>query len=79
MKTNAPTTRAFHWLNVAFPLTPALSLRERERHSPRSLRAERVRVPDGLATVLPRPEGEGRGEGETPDRWIIRVHFRRAF
>ena len=47
-----------------FPLTPALSLREREH------RRQRIREPKVLGVVatrslvLPLPEGEGRGEGE---------------
>ena len=48
---------------VPFPLTPALSLREREERSPRpaSHNATDLRA---LTDFLPLPEGEGRGEGE---------------
>ena len=53
------------WYSHApFPLTPALSLREREH------RRQRIREPEALgimsvrSLLLPLPEGEGRGEGE---------------
>lgn len=51
-------------MNVLFPLTPALSLRERESHSPRSVDSSRGEFADGLDTILPLLKGEGRGEGE---------------
>ena len=41
-----------------FPLTPALSLREREQ------RRQRIGVVATRSLVLPLPEGEGWGEGE---------------
>src|SRR5436190_15316014 len=53
-----------------FPLTPALSLGEREPVSPRSTElersglTERARPPDALPAFPPLPGGEGRGEGE---------------
>jgi hypothetical protein len=46
-----------------FPLTPALSLREREDRSPRSGCHDATAL-RALADFPPRPEGEGRGEGE---------------
>jgi hypothetical protein len=54
--------------NISFPLTPALSLRERAYRSPR------VRTPGGPGKLakrhaaLPLPQGEGRGEGEQNSR-----------
>jgi len=50
--------------NALFPLTPALSLREREHHLPVSLEPETPDTDDRRSTILPLPEGEGRGEGE---------------
>src|SRR5881628_2123315 len=53
-----------------FPLTPALSLRERENNGAASAGAAAVRTrtaPEAAqrgATSLPLPEGEGRGEGK---------------
>ncbi len=44
-----------------FPLTPALSLREREPGNPSLENTGRARSADGLATILPLPKGEGRG------------------
>ncbi len=49
---------------VSFPLTPALSLRERERARQSCGNCQRASLADARATVLPLPEGEGRGEGE---------------
>src|SRR6185503_5648298 len=59
---------------VSFPLTPALSLGEREERSP--LSSESPRLPDcdarcfatSLSDWLPLPWGEGWGEGEPPPR-----------
>ena len=51
-------------LHNAFPLTPALSLREREGRIPHLAEAGHPSLPDALADVLPLQEGEGRGEGE---------------
>jgi hypothetical protein len=51
-------------VRVAFPLTPALSLRERESLRPTLEISNALRHADRLATILPLPEGEGRGEGE---------------
>ena len=66
---------------AAFPLTPALSLRERENGSQRVVgpsltgstsEQKRAESAEGGRAVLPLPEGEGRGEGEgielTPKR-----------
>ena len=50
--------------SVSFPLTPALSLRERVNHLRHFGGANRARFADGLAAILPLPKGEGRGEGE---------------
>ena len=49
---------------VAFPLTPALSLGERESRIPSLGKPERIDRAEGLATILPLPEGEGRGVGK---------------
>src|SRR6185369_7399921 len=55
--------------SASFPLTPALSLRERE--TPNS--AVEKRRSSGLSkdwkTILPLPEGEGRGEGEAVEQF----------
>jgi hypothetical protein len=49
---------------VLFPLTPALSLRERENNRQR-LRETGTQVNvKRLTPILPLPGGEGRGEGE---------------
>jgi hypothetical protein len=50
--------------DIPFPLTLALSLREREH--PLAGREEALNAGQfpGLAIVLPLPKGEGRGEGE---------------
>ena len=47
-----------------FPLIPALSPGEREKHSPRVSVTERSRCAHPRKAVLPLPRGEGRGEGE---------------
>jgi hypothetical protein len=50
--------------NGSFPLTPALSPRERELRSPPRSDTGRPRSLDTQTQVLPLPKGEGRGEGE---------------
>src|SRR5438552_2747656 len=53
------------WYSHApFPLTPALPLREREKQGPHCHNPERLGFSNALPTMLPLPEGEGRGEGE---------------
>src|SRR5216117_1862351 len=47
-----------------FPLTPALSLRERENQGPRFGNSKRLGLSNALPMRPPLPEGEGRGEGE---------------
>jgi hypothetical protein len=68
--------------DVFFPLTPALSLRERVKRSQSFDNSKRASLADAPATILPLPKGEGWGEGEqtvlpaialdlthTPHRW----------
>jgi len=47
-----------------FPLTPALSLEEREQSSPRWGMTNGLGPVDELAGILPLLGGEGRGEGK---------------
>src|SRR6266581_5304668 len=47
-----------------FPLTPALSLGERENHTPRFRQSRAPRLLATRDAVFPLPEGEGQGEGE---------------
>jgi hypothetical protein len=49
---------------VPFPLTPTLSLGEREARSPFIEHNRPARFADTLPKFLPLPKGEGRGEGE---------------
>jgi len=57
-------------LSATFPLTPALSLGEREKRSPSFDKSEPGPIPqhsipaETRRTAPPLPEGEGRGEGE---------------
>ena len=51
-------------IQLAFPLTPALSPRERESRSPSLDKPGCADSPNALATIPPLPKGEGRGEGE---------------
>ena len=50
--------------SLPFPLTPALSLRERETRTPSLEPVWRARFGNTLPTILPLPWGEGWGEGE---------------
>jgi hypothetical protein len=54
--------------DVVFPLTPALSLREREEARQRVRETGVPGIVGQLAWVLPLPEGEGWGEGEQAAR-----------
>ena len=59
-----------------FPLTPALSLRERENQGPRYNNSKRLAFSNALPTMLPLPEGEGRREGERAEiaeRWRLAI------
>src|SRR5207249_3056379 len=47
-----------------FPLTPALSLRERVRRGATLESSGSLRFANRLATILPLLKGEGRGEGK---------------
>ena len=47
-----------------FPLTPALSLRERENYRQRAGKAGMLGIVERLAALHPLPKEEGRGEGE---------------
>ena len=57
--------------NTLFPLTPALSLRERVTSLQSWSTSRRFRLSHALVAVLPLPKGEGRGEGEQ----IGRINF----
>jgi hypothetical protein len=50
--------------SVLFPLTPALSLREREILAPTLVLSKRSSLADHLPAILPLPEEKGRSEGE---------------
>jgi hypothetical protein len=50
--------------DALFPLTPALSLGEREPRPPSVAHAEGLRFAVTRRSLLPLPQGEGRGEGE---------------
>src|SRR5258708_1465970 len=54
--------------DVSFPLTPALSLGERENRSPVLPQSAFPLCSDSRITCLPLPEGEGRGEGKETAR-----------
>src|SRR2546426_2444364 len=50
--------------HTRFPLTPTLSLGERESHFPLFDEPELLQSLDACARALPLPKGEGWGEGE---------------
>ena len=50
--------------NVSFPLTPALSPKERENRSPVLRQSSAPLCSESRNACLPLPKGEGRGEGE---------------
>jgi len=52
------------WICGCFPLTPALSLGERENRPRRGKQARTFTLPTPEAVLFPLPEGEGQGEGE---------------
>jgi hypothetical protein len=60
----ATESLAFDISDVPFPLTPALSLRERENHLPCCKKREPFEFAQTRAKQLPLPQGEGWGEGE---------------
>ncbi len=62
-----------------FPLTPALSLRERENQGPGSDNSKRLGLWNVLPMMHPLPEGEGRGEGERSVRQPERCDFCNRF
>ncbi len=54
-----------HWCcERCFPLTPALSLGERENRAPRFRQSGAPRLVAARDAVFPLPAGEGQGEGE---------------
>jgi len=71
-------------LHACFPLTPALSLGEREKWIPPVEKSERGdwssagRGTSPRELLFPLPEGEGQGEGETRVNESARFRFPRA-
>ncbi len=69
--------KTIHWVEHSertaplFPLTPALSLGEREPRRELPVISPLASLANALATVLPLPEGEGRGEGEDNVRQTV--------
>ena len=55
-------------MNGPFPLTPGLSLGERENRSPRFHQSRAFRLVAKRNAAFPLPEGEGQGEGERDPR-----------
>jgi hypothetical protein len=51
-------------MNAPFPLTPTLSLREKENKFSRNWLFDARRLAPARQTTFPLPEGEGQGEGE---------------
>ena len=62
-----------------FPLTPALSLGEREQQAARAEILSDLRIADRLAMILPLPKGEGWGEGKEHAHSTEQVRFRLGF
>ena len=60
--------------SIAFPLTPALSLRERVNPAPSlgmagdGIRAGGSRITENIQSLFPLPKGEGQGEGKARER-----------
>ena len=62
--TRVPTMRSWLYSQVLFPLTPALSLRERENSRLSVGEPEATELFESQTPRLPLPKGEGWGEGE---------------
>lgn len=66
---------------IAFPLTPTLSLGERETNMQRLDASSALTFAESGDTILPLPKGEGRGEGERGtvfsihSKTCMRVHY----
>src|SRR5262249_31192018 len=68
MAKNFGKNAAGRLVEVAFPLTPALSLGEREPPRTSLAPINGLGFAGRLATIPPLPRGEGRGEGEPGER-----------
>jgi hypothetical protein len=65
MKARRTAGTKHNWsADTPFPLTPALSPRERESQGVRIELSHAPGFADRLARILPLPKGEGWGEGE---------------